>query len=502
MFSEKFNVERKEIDNFGAIDISLVSDIPMFVDPILIFNSSKREYRKLHNKMIKYMYFLAQKARKGLNKAEIKTWFSFNEVCNNWLGFSMNGNKGLALDKKFANFLYENIGFVLETNNISNGRHIEKIMLLFPGSGKDKISDLTVNLIKGYLCEYTEKFAKKYIKDDNLAMNISVDKAEFNYDTECFVSKEYYLPYIINEKGKIEYVLLTPNDILRSDEQTINRNDFLDNYNKVRNSIDNDTLRIQVDNYLKKAIVDYHDKCKNLNKEPKESEEEKIKKYSFEEFAREHKEIYDYYIKLKESQKEEISNITKKEVSEQVKKFIENRDLIVKIVHEQYKKNTRNTYSLVESIARVKFLKDIFENKGGYKLFYESRKDKVMYSSEKELQILFKFVWRATFYKIDAETDNGDGPADFVVSYGSNDSTVIEFKLASNKKLAHVFKQVKVYEKANETNKKVITLFYFNDKEYDQSIKIIKDNKRENEIDKTIFLIDCRNRESASNRKK
>ena len=42
----------------------------------------------------------------------------------------MNGNKGLALDKKFANFLYENIGFVLETNNISNGRHIEKIMLL------------------------------------------------------------------------------------------------------------------------------------------------------------------------------------------------------------------------------------------------------------------------------------------------------------------------------------------------------------------------------------
>ena len=83
MFSEKFNVGRKEIDNFGAIDISLVSDIPMFVDPILIFNSSKREYRKLHNKMIKYMYFLAQKARKGLNKAEIKTWFSFNEVCNN-----------------------------------------------------------------------------------------------------------------------------------------------------------------------------------------------------------------------------------------------------------------------------------------------------------------------------------------------------------------------------------------------------------------------------------
>lgn len=502
MFSEKFNVERKKIEDFGAIDISLVSDIPMFVDPILIFNSEKNEYKELHNKMIRYMYFLAQKAKKGLNKAEIKTWFSFNEVCNNWLGFSMSGNKGLALDKEFANFLYENIGFVLANNNISNGKHIEKIMLLVPGSGKDKISDLTVNLIKGYLCEYTEKFTKKYIKDESLAKNISVDKVEFNYDTECFVSKEYYLPYIINEKGKIEYVLLTPNDILRSDEQAINRNDFLNNYKKVRNTIDNDILRVQVDNYLKKAIADYHDKCKTLNRKPKESEEGKIEKHSFEEFAKEHKEIYDYYIKMKENQKEEISNITKEEVSEQVKKFIKNRDLIVKIVHEQYKRNVENNNSLSESVARVEFLKDVFENQGGYKLFYESRKDKVMYSSEKELQILFKFVWRATFYKIDAETDNGDGPADFVVSYGANDSTVIEFKLAANKKLAHVFEQVKVYEKANGTYQKVIVLFYFNDKEYKRAIKIIKDNKKENEIDKTIYLIDCRNRESASNRKK
>ena len=333
-------------------------------------------------------------------------------------------------------------------------------------------------------------------------MNIPVDKAEFNYDTECFVSKEYYLPYIINEKGKIEYVLLTPNDILRSDEQAINRKDFLDNYKEVRNSIDNDTLRVQVDNYLKKAIADYHDKCKKLNKEPKETEEEKIEKNSFEEFARKHKEIYDYYIKIKEMQKEEISSIVKAEISEQVKKFIENKDSIVKIIDELYEKDAKNNNSLAESVSRVKFLKDVFENKGGYKLFYKSRKDKIMYSSEKELQILFKFVWRATFYKLDAETDNGDGPADFVVSYGANDSTVIEFKLASNKKLKHIFEQVKAYEKANNTNQKVIVLFYFNDKEYNRAMKIINDNKKTNEIDKTIFLIDCRNRESASNRKK
>jgi hypothetical protein len=87
-------------------------------------------------------------------------------------------------------------------------------MLLYEGSGKDKVSDLTVNLIKNFFIEYTENFAKKYIAPD-LYKAIPIEKAYFNYDTESFVSKEYFLPFVYNEKGQSEYVLLTPFDILR-----------------------------------------------------------------------------------------------------------------------------------------------------------------------------------------------------------------------------------------------------------------------------------------------
>lgn len=111
-------------------------------------------------------------------------------------------------------------------------------MLLYEGSGKDRISDLTVNLIKGYLCEYTEKFAMEYI-DSKYLKRVPVEKAYFNYETESFVSKEYTLPYIYNEKGKIEYVLLTPYDILREDEPAINRKDFIDSYDSIRMTIEN-----------------------------------------------------------------------------------------------------------------------------------------------------------------------------------------------------------------------------------------------------------------------
>lgn len=57
----------------------------------------------------------------------------------------MVGNKGLALGKEYAKFLYENIAFAINTHGISKSKHIEKVMLLYDGSGKDKISDLIIH---------------------------------------------------------------------------------------------------------------------------------------------------------------------------------------------------------------------------------------------------------------------------------------------------------------------------------------------------------------------
>ena len=56
-FSEKFNVDRELIIKYGAVDISLVCDLPLFIDPMLIFNSKKLSYQKLHNYLIKYFAF-------------------------------------------------------------------------------------------------------------------------------------------------------------------------------------------------------------------------------------------------------------------------------------------------------------------------------------------------------------------------------------------------------------------------------------------------------------
>ena len=67
-FSEYFEIDPRLLLEYGALDISLVCDLPLFIDPMLIFNSNKPEYKKLHEGIIKYFYFLAQKAQNKLQK--------------------------------------------------------------------------------------------------------------------------------------------------------------------------------------------------------------------------------------------------------------------------------------------------------------------------------------------------------------------------------------------------------------------------------------------------
>ena len=488
-FSEQFRIDTELIKAYGAVDISLVCDIPLFIDPMLIFNSDKPEYQELHQEMIRYLHFLRTKAKQGLSPKEINAWFNFSEVPNNWLGFSLVGNKGLALGKKYAKFLYENIGFALDTNGISKGQHIEKAMLLYEGSGKDKISDLTVNLIKRFLCEYTENFAKKYI-DPILCQKLPVEKVYFNYNTESFVSKEYTLPYIYNQKGKIEYVLLTPYDILREDEPSINRNDFYNSHERIRATIENDTLRAYVNHYIGQAVWRYEENQRRNKRAIREKSIRKIEKDAFKEIVREYPELYDYYIRLREADTDEIRIQCMQELNKQLEKLLLSSKDLISIFKQNGYSIEENLSAREEAKNRLVFFKHIIEDCDGYKNLYVKGQ---RIAKENDLQRLFRFVWYGTNYKVDSEPNNGRGQADFIVSMGQQNQNIVEFKLASNPKLDHVFTQVEIYEAANCTDGSLIAIFYFTESEYLTARQVVVNSGYENKIDEAIYLIDCRN---------
>lgn len=495
-FSERFQVDSNLVKAYGAIDISLVCDIPLFIDPMLIFNSDKSTYQSLHQEFIQYFHFLYTKSKQGLSNKEIDAWFNFSEVPNNWLGYSLVGNKGLALGRQFANFLYNNIEFALNTNYISKTQHIEKAMLLYEGSGKDKISDLTVNLIKRFLCEYTEEFAKEYISPD-LCRTIPVEKAYFNYETESFVSREYTLPFVYNEKERVEYVLLTPFDILREDEPAINREDFYKSHERIRAVIENDTLRTYVNNYIGQAVRQYEENQKKNRRAIKENSIQKVERNAFKEIVKEYPELYDYYIKLQEANTYEIKRQCMQELNKQLEKLLlASKNLISLFVSSKYVFE-ENVSAREEAKRRLAFFKHIIENCDGYKNLYVKGEQ---IAKENDLQRLFRFVWYGTNFKVDSESNNGRGQTDFIVSMGRHNQNIIEFKLASNSTLSHVFTQVKIYEAANCTEGSLIAIFYFSSKEYQIAQQVVIDAGYENMINESIFLIDCRidNKASAS----
>lgn len=106
-FSDAFKVSAKALQTYGAFNISLVSDLPLFIDPFLLFNSKNPVYQGLHDSIIEYLTFLRDKAIAGkVDDGLLQSWYFFKEVKQNWLGFTYLGNNGRALGLDFAQSLH------------------------------------------------------------------------------------------------------------------------------------------------------------------------------------------------------------------------------------------------------------------------------------------------------------------------------------------------------------------------------------------------------------
>src|SRR5215211_938424 len=197
-FTDFFQVPPETLEEYGAFKVSLINDLPLFIDPFLLFNSEKEEYQRLHDQMIEYLQFLRDKSVAGsIDEGLHSSWFTFSEVKQNWLGFSESGNAGSGLGLKFARALNHNLN-TLFTNfgqeSVTEGSHLEKLTLIESGVGRDNISDFTTNLVKNYLLEYTQTFAQQHIHAD-FRRCVAVENVQFNYATEVWQSGRFDLPW-------------------------------------------------------------------------------------------------------------------------------------------------------------------------------------------------------------------------------------------------------------------------------------------------------------------
>lgn len=393
-FSDYFDVDPDTLDAHGAFNVSIINDLPLFIDPFLLFKSDKPEYRALHDSIISYLIFLREKAAAGpVGNDLLRLWYCFPEVRQNWLGFSLSGNSGSGLGIDFAKALHSNLHRLFADfgdEQITSGSHLEKVCLIRGGIGRDNISDFTTNLINDYLCRYTQDFARSHIDPAKLR-RISVNKTLFNYESESWDRADYDLPWMDGD-----YVLLTPKDMLTRDENWINRNDLIRNFEQIPVALPDAQLRAQVFNYFHKVLVRHRDR------EPNQKERGAAAADTIMQFPA----LLDYYIKLKEDSGEEASNISSEKVLSTelvyVRQLRELQDLLATVT--QFYKTGRSTYQ--EAHARLAYLKDAIENKGGHRIFYDGD---TPIGSEKDLQILYRLAWFGSPSDVGAEANDGRG---------------------------------------------------------------------------------------------
>ena len=219
-------------------------------------------------------------------------------------------------------------------------------------------------------------------------------------------------------------------------------------FDDVLSSVSNEVLRGRINNHFLRKLSEAEEATK---KEIREAVGATVKRFP---------ELIEYFIRLKEERGDLAVSISGQRLRAAEQLFIENVRSLASLLFQWtgFYRAPGNTKD--EARVRVAYLKDVIENKGGWQVFYVRGKP---VHREDQLQLVFRFTWRGTPSDVSREVDDGRGPADYKISRGAFDKTIVEFKLARNTKLKrNLQKQAEIYQSASDADAalKVILLFY------------------------------------------
>jgi hypothetical protein len=130
-------------------------DIPVGVDPFLLFKSRDPGLRGLHEIVIEAFRIGVDLVKNG-RITDARELLRFPEVPEIGLGYTQKGKRGSGL----GGFLSD---LILDTLRESPAmlergvRHVEELQLISTGIGPDRVSDITASLIKSFLISYTQQ---------------------------------------------------------------------------------------------------------------------------------------------------------------------------------------------------------------------------------------------------------------------------------------------------------------------------------------------------------
>jgi hypothetical protein len=163
----------------------LAEDIPLYVDPFLLWRSPSHQDQALHTSLISSFNRLNWLSKRGREQDARAALIEASECDEVGLGLSAT-RKGKRIGNAVADGVldlfrrvpqYSSEGFI----------HFEEIQLYADGISKDRVSDIACNFLKSFLIDYTIENCEKHgmpLEKTTLKSLYSYQKGQFELDKE------------------------------------------------------------------------------------------------------------------------------------------------------------------------------------------------------------------------------------------------------------------------------------------------------------------------------
>ena len=153
-FSEHFGLELSQAE-LDFVDIELEGDLPLFVDPYALSIYPGEWYEECHALLIHFFSLLLSRIRSGDHARATEMLGHLSEPNDTRLGLSKGKPSGRGIGPKYATDFYDKIvaSRAAQTGQLTD---ISDCELMIEGVGSDRISDMTINIIRSKLLEYTQ----------------------------------------------------------------------------------------------------------------------------------------------------------------------------------------------------------------------------------------------------------------------------------------------------------------------------------------------------------
>ena len=139
----------------------LREDLPLYLDPFLLWKSDDPQYQRLHADLLSFVEEVRRHAVGGPATRAAAILSEVSAPVELGLGYAAGPKRGSALGPGTINGIIRTFQQVPQLRG-EGLDHLEVLALLVPGIAEDRISDLTASVVKRWLAEFTEHHCQQW----------------------------------------------------------------------------------------------------------------------------------------------------------------------------------------------------------------------------------------------------------------------------------------------------------------------------------------------------